>query len=96
MAKVNPFIKKSTPSVSETAETPKLSKAVLEEDMLRSIQKRDGKPNIHRTTLEIPSDLYAQIETVQAETELSLKGFFMVAAKKYIADFNSKKFWNPT
>ena len=91
MAKINPFIKKSPPSVSEAVETPKLAKAALEEDMLRSIQKRDGKPNIHRTTLEIPSDLYAQIEAVQAETELSLKGFFMAAAKKYIADFNSKK-----
>ena len=29
MAKVNPFIKKSTPSVSETVETAKLAKAVL-------------------------------------------------------------------
>lgn len=91
MAKVNPFIKKNTPSVSESAEVPKPQKAALEEDMLREVQKRDAKGQIHRTTLEIPGDLYAQIEAVQAETELSLKGFFMAAAKKYIADFNAKK-----
>ena len=91
MAKVNPFIKKSTPSVSEAGETPKLAKAVLEEAMLRAVQKKDGKPDTHRTTLEIPSDLFAQIEAVQAETQLSLKGFFVVAAKKYIADFYFKK-----
>jgi hypothetical protein len=91
MAKANPFIKKSTPSVIEVPETTQTKKAALEEDMLREIQKKDSKSKIHRTTLEIPADLYAQIEEIQRETELSLKGFFMVAAKKYIADYLSKK-----
>jgi hypothetical protein len=91
MAKVNPFIKKATPSVTEAVETQQPQKAALEEDMLREIQKKDNKSKIHRTTLEIPGDLYAQIEEIRSETELSLKGFFMVAAKKYIADYFSKK-----
>lgn len=91
MANVNPFTKKKTPSVSEDKEATKLQKAVLEEAMLKEVQQQDSKGKIHRTTLEIPSDIYAQIEEIRSETELSLKGFFMVAAKKYIADYNSKK-----
>lgn len=91
MAKTNPFIKKSIPSVTDKTETTSIQKAALEEDMLREIQKKDNKTKIHRTTLEIPGELYAQIEEIREETELSLKGFFMVAAKKYIADYLSKK-----
>lgn len=89
MANKNPFTKKSTPSVPTQSEL--LAKAELEEAMLREVKQQDSKGKIHRTTLEIPSDIYAQIEEIRSETELSLKGFFMVAAKKYIADYYSKK-----
>ena len=91
MAKENPFKKKDTPSVLKAAEIPKTSKVALVEEMLKEVQESDNKGKIHRTTLEIPAEIYAQIEEIRAETELTLKGFFMIAAKKYIADYQAKK-----
>ena len=91
MAKENPFKKKDTTSVLKAAETPKTSKVALVEEMLKEVQESDNKGKIHRTTLEIPAEIHAQIEEIRAETELTLKGFFMIAAKKYIADYLSKK-----
>jgi hypothetical protein len=87
----NPFKKKAEVTAAPVLPKKSATKAEAVEAMLREVRTESAKNSIHRTTLEIPSEVYEQIEAIRAETELSLKGFFMAAAKKYIADYYAKK-----
>ena len=75
-------MKRVTTSIASNDSTLELEKAV--KSLNETTKQEDDKKTIHRYNIEIPLDLYDQIQDHIKKSGQNLKGFFIASAKFYI------------